>query len=322
MTKNNGEITPEDEVRQHRIAVAEALFVTLLWSSSWVIIKFGLEELPPITFSGLRYLIASIILMTVILSQKKLRRALQGQSRKWWLTVTAYGLVFVAITQGAQFVGLDILNAITVSLLLNLTPILVLVLGAISLQEKPDAKQVAWILVGVIGVLIYFHPIDLPFDQLLGLAVVLVGVIANAASSIMGRAINRNRILPPIVITGVSITIGSLVLATVGLVLEGPTSVSPTSMAYLLWLGVVNTALAFTIWNKAMQTLRAIDVSIINGTMLPQIVILSIIFLNEMPTLLDYFGLILVGLSAFFVQWVRAKKLNSRQKIPIEGETI
>jgi len=236
--------------------------------------------------------------------------------------MTAYGLVFVAITQGAQFVGLDLLNAITVSLLLNLTPILVLVLGAIKLQEKPDAKQLAWILVGIAGVLIYFHPIDLPLNQILGLAVVLIGVIANAASSIMGRAINRNRAVPPIVITGVSITIGSLVLVVTGVVLEGPTFVNPTSMVYLLWLGVVNTALAFTIWNKAMQTLRAIDVSIINGTMLPQIVILSVVFLGEMPTLLDYFGLILVGISALFVQWNRAKNLSNNQQMPQKSNVI
>ena len=316
MTQSSPEKAGEGGAQQHRIAVVEALFVTMLWSSSWVIIKFGLEELPPITFSGLRYLIASIILMSVILSQKKLRQILQFQSRKWWLTMTAYGLVFVAITQGAQFIGLDLLNAITVSLLLNLTPILVLILGAIKLQEKPDAKQIGWILVGIVGVLIYFHPINLPLNQLLGLAVVLIGVIANAASSIMGRAINRNRTVPPIVVTGVSITIGSLVLIVTGVVFEGPTFVSPTSMVYLVWLGVVNTALAFTIWNKAMQTLRAIDVSIINGTMLPQIVILSIVFLGEMPTLLDYFGLLLVGLSAFVVQWKRAKNLSKNQQMP------
>lgn len=313
MTQNSPQISAEDDAQQHRVAVAEALFVTLLWSSSWVIIKFGLEELPPITFSGLRYLIAAIILMSIILSQRDLRRALQLQSREWWLRVTGYGLVFVAITQGAQFIGLDLLNAITVSLLLNLTPILVLVLGAISLKEKPDGKQIVWICVGGVGVLIYFHPIDLPLNQLVGLAVVLIGVIANATSSIMGRAINRNKMVPPIVVTGVSITIGSLVLVAAGIIFEGTTSASPTSMIYLLWLGIVNTALAFTIWNRAMQTLRAIDVSIINGTMLPQIVVLSIVFLGEQPTLLDYFGLILVGVSAFFVQWNRARALSSNQ---------
>jgi len=41
--------------RSHLIPALQALFVTFLWSSSWVLIKFGLEEIPPLTFAGLRY---------------------------------------------------------------------------------------------------------------------------------------------------------------------------------------------------------------------------------------------------------------------------
>ncbi|MFX1482391.1 MAG: EamA family transporter, partial [Promethearchaeota archaeon] len=59
--------TPDISQRARVIAVLEALFVTVLWSSSFVIIKFGLNEIPPLTFAGLRYSIASIILMTLIL---------------------------------------------------------------------------------------------------------------------------------------------------------------------------------------------------------------------------------------------------------------
>ncbi|MGD9382068.1 MAG: hypothetical protein PVI03_06450, partial [Candidatus Thorarchaeota archaeon] len=55
----------ETAPKRHYIAVGEALFVTVLWASSWVIIKFGLEGegLPPITFAGLRYSIAAGILV-------------------------------------------------------------------------------------------------------------------------------------------------------------------------------------------------------------------------------------------------------------------
>ena len=44
-------------------AAGQALFVTVLWASSWVIIKFGLEEIPPLLFSGLRYEIAALALL-------------------------------------------------------------------------------------------------------------------------------------------------------------------------------------------------------------------------------------------------------------------
>ena len=85
--------------------------------------------------------------------------------------------------------------------------------------------------------------------------------------------------------------------------------ISLLSLFYVLWLSVVNTAFAFTIWNKAMQTLRAVDSTIINSTMLPQITILAIIFLGEMPGLLDWFGLILLAVSVAVVQVLQARRI-------------
>jgi len=44
-------------------AVLQALLVTFLWSTSWVLIKVGLEDLPPLTFAGLRYGLAALVLL-------------------------------------------------------------------------------------------------------------------------------------------------------------------------------------------------------------------------------------------------------------------
>lgn len=46
-------------------AVVEALFVTLLWSSSFVLITVGLADIPALTFAGLRYALASVLLLAV-----------------------------------------------------------------------------------------------------------------------------------------------------------------------------------------------------------------------------------------------------------------
>ena len=40
---------------EHRNALLQALFVTFLWSTSWVLIKLGLRDIPALTFAGLRY---------------------------------------------------------------------------------------------------------------------------------------------------------------------------------------------------------------------------------------------------------------------------
>ena len=39
-------------------AILQALLVTTLWSTSWVLVKIGLEDIPAVTFAGLRYFLA------------------------------------------------------------------------------------------------------------------------------------------------------------------------------------------------------------------------------------------------------------------------
>ncbi|MHA2021100.1 MAG: DMT family transporter, partial [Candidatus Thorarchaeota archaeon] len=142
-----------------------------------------------------------------------------------------------------------------------------------------------------------------------------IGVIANAFSSIMGRSINKERDTPPIVVTGVSMAIGAGVLLVAGLALEGLSVVTPIALLYIIWLSIVNTAFAFTLWNKAMQTLRAVDITVINSTMLPQIVILSIVFLGEVLDPLDWIGLIILALSVTLIQILQARRLVNNSKL-------
>ena len=310
LQEEENEIEIRSSFRTYLIAVFLALVVTALWASSWVIIKFGLEEIPPITFAGLRYGLAAAILLGLILANKESRSAALRQHRRWWLTVAGYGIIFVTVTQGTQFVALSLLPAITVSLILNLTPIFVLLLSVGLLRERPSNDQVGFILLGIIGIVAYFYPKDLGELALFGVLVTVVGLLANSLSAVVGRAINRSRTAPALTITGISMTFGAAILLVWGLVTEGVPALSLTSWIYIIWLSVVNTALAFTLWNKAMQYLRAVDMSLIQSTMMPQIIILSVVFLGEIPTILDWIALSLIAISVLLVQVSQARRIK------------
>jgi drug/metabolite transporter (DMT)-like permease len=87
------------------------------------------------------------------------------------------------------FVGLARLPAVTVTLLLSLTPVLVTVLAIPLLGEVPTSMQRG-------GALVYFGPVALPAGQLVAVAVVAVGVAAFAAATMLGRSVNRDNALP------------------------------------------------------------------------------------------------------------------------------
>ncbi len=256
------------------IPILQALFVTFLWSTSFIIIKWGLVEIPPLTYAGLRYFLASICFIPFILKNKYVSE-IKNLSSNQWKKLFLLGLTFYTFTQGTQFLGLSLLPSVSVSLLLNFTPIVVAALGIFLINEKPTVLQWIGSLIFLSGILIYFVPISLNSKMTLGLIVMLVGVLANAISAIVGRDINRDKKISPLVVTFISMGIGTIILLIIGIAINGFPSISLKSFLFIVWLSVINTALAFTLWNLTLQSLSAIESSIINGTMLIQIAVLA-----------------------------------------------
>lgn len=290
--------------RSHLIPVLQALFVTFLWSSSWVLIKFGLEEIPALTFAGLRYGLAFFILAPFVLGVRQLRRSLVGLAASGWLRLVLLGLLFYTLTQGAQFVSLVYLPAVTVSLFLSFTPALVALMAIPLLGESPTPLQWAGMLVYLIGALVYLLPVELPLAAA-GLAAAVLGLVANAGSSVLGRFVNRQEDLHPLVVTVVSMGIGAMVLMAVGLMREGFPQLSSKSWAIIVWLAAINTALAFTLWNHTLRRLSALESSLINNTMLLQIALLAWVFLGESLGAKGIFGILLAATGVLVVQLAR-----------------
>ena len=285
----------------HTIAVCQALFVTFLWSTSWVLIKTGLQDIPALTFAGLRYAIAFLCLLPFGLRHTH-RAEFSRLSRRQWAQLALLGLLFIAVTQGAQFLGLTYLPAVTASLLLSFSPAMVALLGISMLAERPTGLQWSGIGLYLAGTLVYFYPATFPEREIAGLLIVGVGVLANALSAIMGRGINRGGQIHPLTVTIVSMGVGSAALLMVGVMTQGLPSLSPANWLVVVWLAVVNTAVAFPIWNHTMRTLPAMESSIINNTMLVQIALLAWIFLGEALGWQDIAGLALASLGALIVQ--------------------
>lgn len=292
-------------------AILQAIFVTVLWASSWVLIKIGLRnDIPAITFAGLRYGLAWLCLIPFVLLKSEQRFAIRQLSRTDWLRLGALGLVFYTLTQGSQFLGLSYLPAAMLNLLLNLTPVVVGFVGAMFLNNPPTLVQWFGIGLAAVGVGFYFLPISLPQAQGIGVIIALVGVVSNAGSSLLGREINRRGTLSPLLVTFVSMGIGSILLLFIGIVIQGVGSMAWQDWALITWLAVVNTAFAFTLWNHTLRTLTAVESSVINSLMMPQIAILAYIFLGEALSAKEILGIILVGFGVLIVQLKRQNKVQ------------
>lgn len=277
-----------------------------------MLIKFGLRaSLPALTFAGLRYVLAFACLMPLVLLSTANRAAIQSLTRKDWARLALLGVVFYTLTQGSQFLSLAYLPAAMVSLLLNLTPLVVGLVGIIFLREHPSSGQWFGIGLTIIGVAVYFLPVGIRDVPGIGLLVAAVGVITNAFSSLVGRQVNRIATSSPLIITFISMGIGSVLLLLLGIITQGLGQLDLQSWLLIAWLAVVNTAFAFTLWNHTLRTLSAVESSIINSLMMPQIAILAYVFLEEALSSREIMGLVLVSLGVVIVQ---TQKKSSRSQ--------
>jgi drug/metabolite transporter (DMT)-like permease len=290
-----------------------ALFVTFLWSTSWVLIKIGLEEISPLFFAGVRYAGAAVVLLTLLLHQRH-RASLVKLRAADWCKLVVLGLAFYTLTQGAAFVGLKYLRPATLSLFLSFTPILVALSAVPLLHERPTLLQWGGLGLYLLGAGLYLLPQGIGIGPAVGLTAACVGLLANTGASILGRHINREQRLSPVVVTAVSMAIGSGVLLGAGVAAEGMQTLSLTSWAIVAWLALVNTAFAFTLWNITLRTLPAMESSIINNTMMVQIAILAWVFLGDALSWIEIVGILLAAAGATAVQIFRGHRAGGHRR--------
>ena len=284
-------------------AILQALLVTVLWSTSWVLIKIGLRnELPALSFAGMRYGLAFLFLIPPLLANPRERAILKALSRKDWGTLALLGVVIYTFAQSAQFISLAYLPSATVSLLLNLSPAVVGLMSILWWHEKASRWQWTGIALSLAGTLLYFLPIAEGGLALAGLAAALVALTANSGSTLMGRHINLKSHLSPLTVTFVSMGIGSGLMLLSGGLLYGFGNPSLTDWGIIAWMALVNTSFAYTVWNQTQRILTPVESSVILNLMMPLIAFFAWVFLGETLNIKEIGGLVLVGIGVLIVQ--------------------
>ena len=271
-------------------------------SRALAVIAARAPSLPSLTFAGLRYSLAFVCLAPLVVFNPRRKLQIAALSKREWFGLTVLGVLLYTLTQGSAFIGLAYLPAATLSLVLNLTPIMVGLMSGGLIQEQASQKQWLGIGIATTGFLLYFLPLKVEGSSYIGILAALIGLAANSGSAVLGRQVNRDRHLSPVVVSFIGMGIGGFLLLAAGLVLQGLGSIGYREWIIIAWLALINTAVAFTLWNRSLQELSAVEASVLNGMMLPQIVILAWIVLGEALTIKEIAGLLLAVVGTLLVQ--------------------
>jgi drug/metabolite transporter (DMT)-like permease len=285
-------------------ALLEALAVVLIWGSSFVLVKMVLADVGPLTVAGIRYMTAFLILLPFAL-----RRNRQRLSRALWLRLALIGLCSYTIGNGALFWGMRYLPATTSSFLMGLIPLLVLAFGIPLLREYPTRLQIAGLIVCLAGYGIFFAP-GLRSGEPLGLAISGIGLFGFAAFGVLGRGVARDGSAGTLALTTFPLGIGGAASLALALVVEGVPRLTPTDAGILIWLAVVNTALAYLLYNHALQTLTALEMNLLLNLSPFATALIAALLLSEMYLPVQYLGMAVAVLGVALAQWGKARQIE------------
>ena len=285
-------------MNRRRLALTEALLVTIIWSSTFVIVKMGLESLGPLTIAGLRYLIGSLVLVPFLLLRRSSRAPI---SKELWLKLILIGISAYTIGNGALFWGLKFIPATTGSFLMSMIPLLVLFGGAILLKEIPTRWQILGVILSLFGSGLFFSSGLMPGEPQ-GVVILAIGLLGFMAFSLLGRGIARDKQLDTLRLTTLPLLIGGGVSLLLAFAVEGVPLITWRGFLIVSWLAIINTAIGYMLYNHALQELTALEMNMVMNLSPLFTALMGWMLLGETLSIIQIIGMLVVIGGVILVQ--------------------
>ena len=296
------------------------ILLGLVWGSSFLWIKIGLEELGPFTLVAYRLGFGLLGLAVVVLAQ----RPPAPKGLKLWaglvlIGITNTALPFILITWGELFIDSG------VAAILNSTvPLFSMLIAHFFLQdERMSSSRLAGLGLGFFGVLLLVGR-GISADGLTGSALgqlaVLAAAVCYAGSGVFTR---RNlRQVSPIFQAFLTVLTAELVIGMMVPVAESPVKVPSTPLTWIAvaWLGLLGSCVAYLLYFYLIQSAGATRAAMVTYTFPVVGITLGVIFLGEEFSLQLLLGAALVIAGVWIVNSNRKIRMPFRRTAPNPGD--
>ncbi len=281
-------------------AVALAILASFLWATSFIYIKVGLDDIPPLTFASLRYLIGAAALAIFRFGRPPPRRRVDDRTS---VLLIVLGILLYAFVPALIFLGLDRADAVTFNFVFQAgIPLVLAITAGALLRERTSWLERLGVVIAIGGMYVFFPAVP-EGAEAIGLLLAGAAAISIGGSNLIQRRIMRTHAISSLEATMIPMTIGSLSLLAVALIVEEFPTLDFSSVLLLLVLGVLNTAFAFTIWHHAMRTLKALHAGVIASAQIVEVAVLAWWLLGESLTKARIMGsaIVLAGIAIVHV---------------------
>ncbi len=265
-------------------AILMAITAVLIWSGSFVLAKFGLREIPPVTFALLRFMIAFPAIMLLLIS-RGIHLDLHIM-KNHFLSFSALAFAGITLNFIFQFYSLKFISATAAAVIINTSAIFIAIFSAAFLKENMTWRKAFGVLLAFFGVIMVvsrngWSILSMGEMELIGYLLMLVASVCWATYSVLGKRIVEA--YSPILVTAAAFGLGTAYLVPFSL-MEYPWP-SPSELSLLAWSSVLYLAIpcstiAYVLWYESLKRLEATKVAV---------------FLYMIPVLTMVFSHVLLG---------------------------
>ncbi len=256
------------------------IIICLIWGSTWIAIKLGLDTLTPMFAVGLRFLIASIVLWAII-KIKNIELLKDSKSVKLYLFMSLFSYIipFTLVYWAEQIIPTGL-----TSVLFAIFPFWVIIFSRIAFpNEKIGMYKFLGVLFGFIGITIIFKD-SLSFDFSSATLAILAAIISAIMQGGVAVVIKKyGGYINPVSINLIPLIITGLILVPAGLLFEDSSRLafSKNALFSIIYLSTVGTVLVFSIYYWLMKKINVVILSL-SSFITPIIaILLGWVFLNE-----------------------------------------
>jgi drug/metabolite transporter (DMT)-like permease len=256
---------PQAAPRPPSAALTNTLMVALclVWGSTWLAIKFGLHDIPPLTAATARFALAGVCMSLIVPVWAKR----EGGDKPPALVTWTYGLFQFAFNFALVYIGETMIPSGLVAVLWSVFPIFVALGGHfITRKERLSASKWFGIAVSFVGVVSLFATDFAAIDsRAVGMGLlILLAPLTVSFSTLLTK--ERASGASSLILNRDAIWIGTAVLGVGAFVFESPLDVTWTLPAVLgvLYLSLIGTVFAFSAYMWLLRYVPAYRLSLVS----------------------------------------------------------
>ena len=272
----------------------------LIWSSTWVAIKIGLEDVPPLLGAGVRFALAGTVLLAIA---RALGRPLKTDLR----LASVLALLPFAVAYGLIYWGEQYVPSGLAAVLFGVMPLYSAGIASVWLADEPlRARLLAGIAVAIGGLSLAFGESLALGDAEWALLAAIACALAPLASAIGNVSIKRRGSrLDAVVLNGWAMLVGGALLLAVSATAEawGGAAWSTQAVGSILYLAVIGSAVPFVVLTVLLRELPAVTVSYITLLLPFGALAFGAALYDERVTIAALGGAMLVASGLVIAQW-------------------